>query len=69
MNWVYLMRYELKKTLNEIISTAFYKQDYNRNTKTFLAEDVAYEEAIDSLKKLSTATFYQLSSKYKRPTS
>ncbi|WP_211656301.1 nucleotidyl transferase AbiEii/AbiGii toxin family protein [Planococcus alpniumensis] len=49
--------YELKKTLKEIIQTDFYKQDYNRNTKTFLAEDVSYEETIDSLKKISDSSF------------
>lgn len=49
--------YELIKTLNEIISADFYKQDYNRNTKTFLAEDVSYEETIDSLKKIIDSDF------------
>lgn len=49
--------YELKKTLNKIISTDFYKQDYNRNTKTFLAEDVSYEETTDSLKRIIDSDF------------
>ncbi|AQU79540.1 nucleotidyl transferase AbiEii/AbiGii toxin family protein [Planococcus faecalis] len=49
--------YELKKTLNEIIRTDFYKQDFNRNTKTFLSEDVSYIETIDSLKKIIDSDF------------
>lgn len=49
--------YELKKTLGEIIRTDFYKQDYNRNTKTFLAEGVSYEETIDSLKQIIDSDF------------
>ncbi len=41
--------YALTENLQHIIATSFYKQDYHRNTKTFLAEDVSYEETINSL--------------------
>ena len=38
--------YELKKALNEIVNTDFYK-----------AEDVSYEETIDSLKRIIDSDF------------
>lgn len=35
-----------------VISSAFYKLDYNQHTKTFLAWYVSYEQTIESLKKI-----------------
>lgn len=49
--------YALEKKLQEIIDTDFYKQDYQRNTKTFLAEDVDYEETLRSLRDILQTKF------------
>lgn len=44
--------YELVKTLEDIIISNSYKNDYDTNTTEFLAEILPYEEAIKSLKSI-----------------
>ncbi|MEV6689768.1 hypothetical protein AB0N28_31355 [Streptomyces sp. NPDC051130] len=44
--------YELVKTLEDIIISNSYKNDYDTNTTEFLAEIMPYEEAIKSLKSI-----------------
>ena len=42
----------LKELLQKIVSEDFYKSDYNEMTQTILFEAIAYEESIDTVKKI-----------------
>lgn len=45
------------RIVETIMDTSFYKRDYRQNTKTFLAEEVTYEETIQSLSEIVQQEF------------